>query len=93
MKSLPKKRGYKFKSLNNKPVLLDLADLDRAFKNGEAVTLASLLKKGLIAKAGGSWPQAKILAQGKLTKKLDFKGVKASKSAREAIQKAGGIFN
>jgi len=93
LKSIPKKRGYKFKSLQNKPIVLNLQDLDAAFKGGEAITPSVLLQKGLMAKAEGRWPQVKILGQGRITKKLDFKGITFSASAKDAIIKAGGTIN
>ncbi len=93
LKSIPKKRGYKFKSIQDKPAVLNLQDLNAAFNGGEAITFSVLLQKGLIAKAGGRWPQVKILGQDQLTKKLNFKGLTASKSAKEAILKAGGTLN
>ncbi len=93
LKSIPKKRGYKFKSFQDKPAVLNLQDLNAAFKGGEAITISALLQKGLVAEAEGRLPKVKILGQGQVTKKLNFKGLTASKSAKEAILKAGGTFN
>jgi len=48
------------------------------------------LKKGLIDKIGGRIPQVKILGKGEIKKKLEFKGVKLSKSVQEKIKKSLG---
>lgn len=92
LKSLPKKRGYKFKSIQNKPVILDLQTLGAAFKGGEIVTVDILLKKGLIPKSSGQWPKVKILGKGPVAKKLNFKGFSFSAGAKEVIIKAGGTI-
>lgn len=90
LKSMPKKRGYKFKSIQDKPVILNLEDLNKAFNGGEMITPVILRQKGLISKIGGRLPAVKILGQGQTAKKLSFKGIVFSASAREAIIKAGG---
>ena len=61
--------------------------LDKNFKEGEVVTPSSLLEKGLVAKIKGKRPKIKILAKGKLTKKLEFKNCSFSKKAQEEISK------
>jgi len=64
--------------------------LDEKFKDGEIVSPSSLIEKGIVRMIKGRKPLVKILGNGKLTKKLSFEGVTASKSAKEAIEKAGG---
>jgi len=58
-----------------------------------------LIKKGIISNIKGKAPKVKILGTlgrsptgeaGKLTKKLVVENCKVSKSAKEAIEKAGG---
>ena len=49
-----------------------------------------LLEKGVVCKMKGRIPQVKILANGKLTKKLIIEGCLFSKQAEEKIKKAGG---
>ena len=93
LKSMPKKRGYKFKSLQDKPVILNLEDLRKAFNGGEIITSVILCRKGLISKIGGRLPEVKILGQGQIAKKLSFKGIAFSASAKDAIIKAGGSVN
>jgi large subunit ribosomal protein L15 len=66
---------------------VNLFQLEATFKAGEAVNAESLAAKGLIKKA--SWPY-KILGDGKLTKALKISANQFSKSAEEAVKKAGG---
>lgn len=86
IKKIPKKRGYRFKSIRKKPQIVNLKDLEKNFKAGEKVTLETLLEKRLIAKVKGKMPQVKILGKGKLTKKLEVEGCKLSKSAEKALK-------
>jgi large subunit ribosomal protein L15 len=90
LKRIPKRRGYKFKSIKSRPAVLNLTGLNRFFKDGEIVNPTTLLQKGLIAKIKGRTPEVKILGKGELTKKLDFKKIKVSASVKEKIKKAGG---
>jgi len=90
LKSIPKRRGYKFKGLRPRPQILNLNRLDKFFKEKEIVSPQSLLEKGLIIKIKGQAPAVKILGEGELKKKLDFKGLELSVSAKEKIIKAGG---
>lgn len=90
LKRIPKRRGYKFKSLSQKPSVLNLGQLDKLFKEGELVDARSLLNKGLIHKIKGGVPEVKILGDGELNKKIDFKGLALSQSAKSKIEKAGG---
>lgn len=86
IKKIPKKRGYKFKA-KPKPQIVNLKDLEKHFKEGETVSPETLLKKGLIAKVKGRMPEVKILGQGKITKKLEIKGCKLSKSVKNEMVK------
>lgn len=90
LKRFPKRRGYKFKSLKPKLQILNLNKLDKFFKEKEVVSPQSLLNKGLVTKIKGQMPAVKILGDGELKKKLDFKGLELSASAKEKIVKAGG---
>ena len=83
LKKIPKLRGYKFKSFYDKPAIVNLGDLDKKFKDGDAVSPESLLKVGLIAKVKGKTPKVKILGKGDLKKKLIFKNVLFSRPALE----------
>lgn len=93
LKSIPKKRGYKFKGRRAKPAILNLEDLNKVFKGGETITPDVLCQKGLVSKIGGSSPLVKILGQGQIARKLNFKGMTFSVSAKDAIIKAGGSID
>jgi large subunit ribosomal protein L15 len=90
IKKLPKNRGYRFKSFAVKPSAVNLAALEIAFAPGDAVNPEVLLAKKLIAKVGGRIPKVKILATGKLTKKVQVSGCLYSQTAKAAIEAAGG---
>ncbi len=78
---VPKKRG--FKSLKPKDQVLNLADINKNFKDGDVINPKVLLKKGLIdtVKIG-----VKILGNGDLKlKNLKFEGVKMSESVKEKL--------
>jgi len=85
LKRIPKRRG--FKSIYAKMSTVNIGDLNNYFEEGQTVTQKKLLKKGLInySKSG-----LKVLGQGELNKKLIVKAKAFSKSAKEAIVKAGG---
>lgn len=79
------KRG--FTSLNKKVyALVNLRDLE-LFDAGSVVDTAALGKAGLIKSVGDG---IKILGDGELTKALNVKAHKFSKSAQERIEAAGG---
>lgn len=86
IKKIPKKRGYRFKSIKKKPQIVNLKDLEKQFKSNEKVTPETLLEKGLIGKVKGKMPKVKILGQGKLTKKVAIEGCLMSKSVEKAIK-------
>ena len=81
------RRGSKLSRFRVKTFILNLRDIEKKFKAGEIVSPQSLLKKGLIDKIGGRIPPVKILGTGELNMKLEFKGVKLSKSVQEKIKK------
>ena len=93
---IPKQRGRgtnTFKSLQPKPSVVSLAALERTFSQSEAVTLASLLEKGLIKKEAGHITAVKILGDGELTKKFAVSGCAVSASARQKIEAVGGTVS
>lgn len=90
IKKIPKKRGFKFKSIQVKPETLNLSILDLNFKDGEVVNMKSLLAKGLVEKMKGKNPIVKILAKGEITKKLSFERLSLSEEAKKKITKVGG---
>jgi len=66
--------------------IVNVAQLNK-FDDGVTVTPTLLIEAGLVKK---ELDGVKILGNGELTKKLVVKAAKFSKSAKEAIEKAGG---
>ncbi|MDE6362496.1 MAG: 50S ribosomal protein L15 [Clostridia bacterium] len=67
--------------------IVNVSDLE-VFDDGTVVTAELLLEKGVLSKVE---PYGlKVLGNGTLTKKLEVKANKFTKSAAEIIQKAGG---
>jgi large subunit ribosomal protein L15 len=67
--------------------IVNLQDLEERFEDGETVDEEALRARGLVK---GPHDGIKILARGELSKKLSVKATKFSKSARAAIEQAGG---
>lgn len=85
---LKKVRG--FKSRNAKKTTINLDDLNNKLKDGDVVGIDSLIAAKLVSKVE-SKAGIKILGDGKITKKLTIeKNILLSKTAKEAIEKAGG---
>ncbi len=87
-RQLPKKRG--FTSMNVKPAVLNLNDLDAKFKAGDKVNPKILYNLGMIKAAS---QEVKILGSGELKKALTFEKIMVSVPAKEKIEKAGGKIN
>ena len=90
IKRYPKLKGYRGFSVENYIAVVNVDVLDKNSKDGETINPENLVKKGLISKVKGKVPKVKILGTGKLTKKLVVENCKTSKTAKEAITKAGG---
>ncbi len=90
IKKLPKQRGRgknSNKIIGARMKTVALPALERAFKVGELVSLASLKEKKVIM---GGEREVKIIGNEGLTKALNFKGLKFSAGAKGAIEAAGG---
>jgi large subunit ribosomal protein L15 len=81
------KRGFNNKAFAPKVAILNLAALEAAFQDGDEVSPVSLAAKGLVK---GRWDELKILANGKLTRKLTVKAHRFSTAAEQQITAAGG---
>ncbi|MCX6723034.1 MAG: 50S ribosomal protein L15 [Candidatus Staskawiczbacteria bacterium] len=92
IKKYPKLRGYRAIRIENYFAIVNLEVLEKNSTDGETINPENLLKKGLISKMKGKTPRVKLLGTGKLTKKLVVENCKTSKSAKEAIEKAGGVI-
>lgn len=94
IKKLPKLRGRgvnSFKSYSIKPEIVNLSALETSFKAGESVTPTTIVEKGILSTLSGKIPSVKILGDGELTKSLNISGCFISTSAKEKIEKAGGV--
>lgn len=90
IKKLPKKRGYRFKSFQERPVIFNVAVLEKSFLDGDKVNPQELLTKGLLKRAKGKTPKVKILSHGDINKKITISDCSFSIKAKEKIEKAGG---
>ncbi|MGG3692415.1 50S ribosomal protein L15 [Heyndrickxia ginsengihumi] len=79
------KRG--FTNINRKDYAVVNLDALNRFDEGTEVTPALLLETGVVSKEKSG---IKVLANGKLEKKLTVKAHKFSSAAKEAIEAAGG---
>ena len=80
------KRGFKNRFVKVYTIV-NVSELEK-FENGTEITPEVLLSNGVISKIEANG--VKVLGNGALTKKLVVKASKFSKSAVEAIEKAGG---
>jgi large subunit ribosomal protein L15 len=90
IKKMPKLRGYAFKSIQSKFVVVNLAQLETSFSNGDTVSPKTLVKKNILETRLGKNPKVKILSLGDLTKKLTISDCAVSADAKVKIEKAGG---
>jgi large subunit ribosomal protein L15 len=83
---LPKLRGFKFKPLKPKPVVVNLSDLEKKIK-GDVINRQTLLEAGLIRKSD---KRIKILGNGEVKRAFKVEGLEISQSAKKKIEAAGG---
>ena len=81
------KRGFSHETWDKKFHVVNVGDLDKAFKDGDTVDAEALRSVGL---AKGPADGVRILGQGELSKKLVVKAHHFSKSADEKIKAKGG---
>ena len=81
------KRGFNNAQFETKYAVINLSDLDKFFKDGETVTPEILKERGIIKKQLSG---VKVLATGKLTKKLTVKAQRFSSAAVTKIEESGG---
>jgi large subunit ribosomal protein L15 len=82
------KRGFK-NPFRIEAFPINVATLDKIFDAGAVVDLDALRAKGLVPKLV---EHVKILGEGEITKQLTIKAYRASATAREKIEKAGGTI-
>ena len=81
------KTGFNNAQFEAKYAVINLSDLDKFFKDGEVVTPEVLKERGIIKKQLAG---VKVLATGKLTKKLTVKAQRFSSAAVTKIEESGG---
>ncbi|MFA5651820.1 MAG: uL15 family ribosomal protein [Candidatus Paceibacterota bacterium] len=59
IKKMPKLRGYAFKSIQSKFVVVNVGQLDATFSNNDSVTPAILVKNGILETRLGKNPKVK----------------------------------
>jgi large subunit ribosomal protein L15 len=82
-----KKQSMPFEPFRTHTQAVNLADLEERFESGAEVTVEALVARGLGSRKG---VPIKILAKGELTKPLTVHAHGFSKTARAAIEAAGG---
>lgn len=85
IKRIPKKRGFK-SFLPNTPTIT-LRTINHYFDDGDVINLTQLRSKRLI---GAMDKKVKIVAYGKLKKKVNIKDCAVSNGARKQIEAKGG---
>jgi len=90
IKRYPKLRGYKTFRFEKDFAVVNLEAIEKNFKDGEILNPENLISKGIISRIKGKTPKVKILGTGKITKKVVVENCKISKTAKEAVEKAGG---
>ena len=84
-RKLPK-RGFK-NHFATHYAIINVADLDKHFNDGDTVNLEALMAAGMIKK---SLDGLKVLGNGEITKKLTVEAAIFSASAKEKIEAVGG---
>lgn len=77
-----------FKSLQDKPVILNLKNLAALVKDNDQVNPQFLVDQGLVKNIR---KPIKILGNGEIGVKIELAGCLVSLSAKEKIEKAGGV--
>lgn len=90
IKKLPKLRGYQFNSIETKPMVVNVATLEKVFAAGDTINPTVLIERGVLQVRKGKTPAVKVLGDGVITKKFVVSGCIVSVSAKEKIEKAGG---
>lgn len=79
-----------FRSFAAPAVPVSLAAIGKIFKDGEAITPAALVERGIVKMRSGTVPPVKILSSGEFSKKVTVEACRVSAAAKEKIEKAGG---
>jgi large subunit ribosomal protein L15 len=90
IKRYPKLRGYNFNTQTNvSSVNLDV--LEKEFESNALINPETLIAKRTIRRVDGKLPIVKVLGNGEIKKALTVENCLVSKTAKEKIEKVGGI--
>ena len=92
IKKIPKKRGYRFSSIQEKPIIVNLKEIEIHFESGSIISPQTLVEKLVVRKKKGRYPKVKVLSVGEISKKIIVSQCLLSKAAQEKIEKAGGTI-
>ena len=81
------KRGFTNSLFKKEYAIINLETLDKLFNDGDAVSMETLLEKGVIRKELNG---LKVLGRGEITKKLTVKATAYSAAAKAKIEAVGG---
>jgi len=81
------KRGFSNAAYQKDYAIINVGDLER-FDNDSTVDISNLKSSRLVV---GTFDGVRVLGDGEVTKKLTVKADHFSKSAKEKIEKAGGV--
>ena len=84
---LPKLRGAGNKSIQEKPEIVNLGDLNKVFQETNIINKHILAQHGLIKDVKN---KVKILGNGEIKKAITLEGLLISQSAKKKIEAAGG---
>lgn len=93
IKKLPKLRGYQFKSIQEKPQVVNVGSLQEVVNEDDIISPSYLVEAGLVDEKGGKLPRVKILGDGEITTAVTIEGCEISASAQEKIESAGGTVS
>jgi large subunit ribosomal protein L15 len=85
------KRGFTNHPFQKEVLIVNISDLERLFAHDSSVDRDAFVSKGLIKNKASNHCVIKILGNGELTKKMTVIADAFSKSAKEAIEKVGGV--
>ena len=90
LKKIPKLRGYKLNTIQDKAIVVNVGAIDHAFADGETVTRALMVERKVMRERSGTKIPVKILGNGEISKKVTVVGCGVSASARAKIEAVGG---
>ncbi len=86
---LPKLRGFKFKPLETRFLVINVGDLEKKIK-GNIINRQILVESGVVRK--NDKRRIKILGDGEIEKSFEVRDCQVSKNAKEKILAAGGTI-